>query len=98
MSISVTEIASQLKAHFEQAENDAKTFLSTHAPALASLAEKIEADPLAQLVMGEVVPAELRAPLAKVVQDFVDAYASKPAPAPAEPEAAVPADPAVPAA
>lgn len=98
MSISVTQIATELKDFFEKTEADAKTFLSMHAPALADVAQKIEADPLAQLVMGDIVPAELRSPLAKVVQDFVDAYASKPAPA--EPEApAEVADPAaVPAA
>jgi hypothetical protein len=88
--ISVTEIASQLKDFFEKTESDAKTFLSVHAPSLADLAEKIDSDPLAKLVVSDVIPAELRAPLAEVVQKFIDAYAGKPVPAPAEP---VPAEP-----
>jgi hypothetical protein len=97
--MNLTQIADDLKAHFESAETTAKTFLGQHLPQLSSLAEHAAANPLVDAAMNAAhLSPEILSALADTINKADAAIAAlTPPPAPAEAEApaeagAAPAD------
>ena len=97
--MTLTEIAADLKTHFETAKTDAERFLEEKLPVVAQLAEHAETNPLVDAAMAAVhvspaILAGLADTLNKFEADLVAALPPEPVPSgvDAEPDpAAVPA-------
>lgn len=85
----LSQIADDIRAHFQTVEADAKRFLEEHVPGIAAAAQKLESSPVVQALEGTFLPPEVEAEIASLIKVMAAKF-PEPASAaePAAPESA----------